>query len=138
MGLIRLLLQLVFGLLAAFAVVAYFWGSGLDRTSLLSGLAIFVFIILLLGPLWPGSKQRSKLRLAAKNPMVNAYINFGGVLYGLYKLWEMHAHPDRELWFWEKRIFAIAGTPGVAAFWVAVVLACTLYGIVAYKQAHKA
>ena len=61
MRLIRTILQVIFGLLCAVTLLMLLTAESRDYGAILIGLAIFVSIILLLGPFWPNKENSERL-----------------------------------------------------------------------------
>ena len=64
---IRRLLQIIFGLLCCSFIFYMFKAPNQDYASDIIILALFVLIILVIGPWWPGSKNASKLKMDSMN-----------------------------------------------------------------------
>ncbi len=142
---IRILLQVVFGLLSVLVIFVSLRAPSADYASNLGMLALFVLTFLVLGPWWPSHEhidhwsQKWRLHLPTDDPQVAIYVaNFLGAAYSLYKAWDRHTNPAMELWRFERTAYAIAGTNGVVAFWVFLALACLAYGMGVYAKARKA
>jgi hypothetical protein len=135
---IRAFLVVVFGLLAAL-VVSDLWKAPSTNTQLnWTVLAIFIFIIAVLGPLWPSKAKMQRwaaaLDRATGIPNVTPVaINVLGAVYSLYMVWNTYAHPDRELNRLERPIAGLLGANGVIAGWLLICLGCLLYGYRFYK-----
>lgn len=142
---LRIILQLIFGLLSTMIIFIFLRDPGGDYASNLSMLVLFILIILVLGPWWPSQDnisrwaQNSKLRLPTDDPEVAIYVvNFLGAAYSLYKAWDIYINPVKDLWGFEKTAFAIAGTNGVIASWLILAFGCLSYGVSTYVRAKKA
>lgn len=145
MRVLRIVFQIVFGLLSALIIFVFLRAPNADYLSNLLMLAFFIFIILLLGPWWPNEESIErwtrgwKLQLPTDNPRVALYlVNFIGSAIGFYKAWETYENPTKALWRFEKTAHSIAGTHGVIAFWLLLAIACPVYGMVAYENRGKA
>jgi hypothetical protein len=147
MRIIRLLLQLIFGLLSAVIVLIFLAKPNPNYVSDLSMLAFLILIIIVLGPCWPSQEnldrwsEKWKFDLPTDNPQAALYVfNVLGAIYGFYKAWNAYAIPiqAKDLWRIEKTAFTVAGVNGVIAFWLLLALACLLYGVAAYVKSRKA
>jgi hypothetical protein len=76
MSVIRILLQIVFGLLSLVVVFFFLRGPNSNYATSLAMLAIFIAIILVLGPWWPSADKahKWKLNLPTDDPRVAAYL----------------------------------------------------------------
>jgi len=142
MSAIRIILQVVLGLFSAAIVLCF---SDNDAVSSLIMLSVFVFFILVLGPLWPSQEnisrwsEKSAFRLPTDNQQVAIYVlNYLCAAFGLYKAWDTYANPTKELWRHEKTAYSIAGIKGVIAFWLLLAVACLVYGMIAHEKSKKA
>ncbi len=138
---IRILLQLVFGLLSVAVVICL---PDNDFSSSVAMLSIFALIIVVLGPCWPSQEnidrwtEKWKFQLPTDNQQVAVYVaNYLGAALCLYKAWGTYTNPTKELWRYEKTPFAIAGINGVIAFWVLLAFACLAYGIATHAKSKK-
>jgi len=110
----------------------------------LSMLALFILIILTLGPWWPSQEnierwgENSKLNLPTDNPQVAiCVINYLWSAFAFYKVWHTYTEPTKEFYKYERTVFAIAGTNGVIVFWLLLAFVALRYGMVAYRKVRK-
>jgi uncharacterized protein YacL len=138
MRVIRALLIVVFGLLAAL-VVSDLWKGPRANTQLnWTVLAIFIFIIVVLGPLWPSKAKMQRwaaaLDRATGIPNVTPIVvNALGAVYSLYMVLNTYAHPNREFHRFERPIASVFGADGVMIAWLLICAGCLTYGYRFYK-----
>jgi hypothetical protein len=94
-----MILQAIFGFLSVFVVIAFVRAPNYP---LAYALAFFMFMILVLGPLWPNQEnidrwsQKLKLRALADNPQAPGYVsNFLSPFYSLYRACDTYANPTK-------------------------------------------
>ena len=142
---LRILLQIICGLLSAVIVFVFLRAPGADFRSNLTMLAIFILFIVVLGPCWPSQdnmdrwSEKWNFRLPTDDPDVAKYV--GNYLISAYcfdHAWDVYTNPIRELWRHEKTVFAIAGSNGVVAIWIFLALACLVYGAAAHAKSRRA
>jgi energy-coupling factor transporter transmembrane protein EcfT len=138
---IRILLQIVFGLLSAVVVICL---PDNDLSSSVVMLLVFALIIVLLGPCWPNQEnidrwaEKWKFQLPTDNLQVAIYVaNNLGAAFCLYRVWDTYTNPTKELWRYEVTAFAIAGINGVIAFWVLLAFGCLAYGMATHAKSKK-
>ncbi len=138
MRVIRALLIVVFGLLASLVVSDLWKAPNANARLNWAVLALFVLIIVVLGPLWPNATKMQKLAAALDRAtgIPNAtpiVINLLGAVYSLYMVWNTYAHPDRELHRFERPIAGLFGADGVIVSWLFICVGCSIYGYRFYK-----
>ncbi|MFO1345586.1 MAG: hypothetical protein U1E85_04735 [Rhodocyclaceae bacterium] len=138
---IRILLQIVFGLLSAVVLICL---PDNDFSSSVTMLLVFALIIVFLGPCWPNQEninrwtEKWKFQLPTDNPQVAIYVaNYLGAAFCLYRAWDAYANPTKELWRYEATSFAIAGINGVIAFWVLLAFGCIAYGLATHAKSER-
>ena len=130
---LRILLQIIFGLLAAVSTLLLFNVPQQEPGTILAPLAGSIFIILLLGPAWPNKEnierwtRKWKFDLPTDNPDVAKFV-------GSY----LFCAPAWELLRLEKIVFAIAGSTGVLGWWIVLAAACFVFGAVAQAKYRRA
>lgn len=139
MRVLRILLQIIFVLIS---LITIFLSKPVDGGTLVM-LAIFVLIILILGPCWPSQENierwgaRSKWHFPTDDPKVAIYVaNYLVAGFGFYRAWVIYAHPTEKLWSKEYAVFAIGGINGVIAFWIFLAFAALAWGIAAQRKAR--
>lgn len=144
MRVLRILLQVAFGLLAVIVGASLLSAPKGSYGPLLVFLALIVLVILVLGPWWPNEEnmarwsQKQKLDLPTDDPKVaRRILSFLGVAVCLFMAWAHYTNPAAELWRIEKTIHAIAGTNGVVAFWVFLAFGGLASGVSASAKARK-
>lgn len=142
---LRIILQIIFGLLSAVIVLVFLRAPGADYRSNLTMLAVFILFIVVLGPCWPSQEnidrwsEKGSFRLPTDNPDVAKYVgNYLISAYCFYHAWDVYTSPTGELWRYEKTAFAIAGSNGVVAFWIFLAFACLVYGVAAHAKSRRA
>ena len=138
---IRIILQLIFGLLSAMIIFVFMQVPNADNNSNIAMLVFFILIVFVLGPLWPSQENTErwieKVQFPTDDIEVAKYVaNFLGAAYGFYHVWEIYTNPTKELWRLEKTAFSIAGTNGVIIFWLVLSFACLFSGIKYYVKAR--
>ncbi|MBK8744246.1 hypothetical protein [Propionivibrio sp.] len=135
---IRILLQLVFGLLSTAVVICL---PDNDFSSSVAMLLVLALIIIVLGPCWPNQEnidrwtEKWNFQLPTDNPKVAIYVaNYLGTALCLYRAWHVYTDPTKELWRYEKTAFSIAGINGVIAFWVFLAFACLAHGMATHAK----
>ena len=141
---LRILLQIIFGLLSASIIFVLLKKPGAGLTSDLTMLSIFILFVVILGPCWPSQEsidrwgKRLNFRLPTDNPDVAKYIaNYVASAYCFYHAWGVFNNPTRDLWRYEKAAFAIAGAKGVIAFWILLAFVCLIYGAAAHAKSKQ-
>lgn len=143
MRIVRALLIVIFGLLSTMAA-SNIWRAPSSNAGLSwSALALFICIILVLGPLWP--TQTKLRRLAALLDRVTGIPNATPVVanllasvYALYRVFDTYAHPDREYARVERGVARYFGANGVIIFWLIVCGGCLIYAYRFYKASMNA
>jgi len=140
MRVLRILLQIIFVLISLITIFLSRPLNG-DYASTLVMLAIFVIIILILGPFWPSQEnidrwmKKWKFNLTTDDKQVAIYVaNYLGSIFSFYHAWDTYVNPTNELWRHERTAFAVAGINGVIAFWIILGFACLAYGIATHSK----
>lgn len=134
---LRILLQIIFGLLSLVVGVLLMRAPNPDYAGTLPMLVLFIGIILVLGPWWPsGDKaQKWKLNLPTDDSRIAAILLSGCVaIYAFYRAWDGYMNPDHEFVRFEKTIVALLGRDGVAAAWIVIGLGCLGATIKLYRS----
>ena len=141
---LRIALQVIFGLLSAILVFVFLAAPNADYASNLSMLAVFVLIILVLGPWWPSAEnierweKRWNFKLPTDNIEVAKYVaNYLASAFGFYRAWYVYTNPTSELGRFENFPFAVAGKSGVIVFWVMIGFAGLAYGIAIHVRSRQ-
>lgn len=142
---LRILLQIIFGLLAAVSTLLLFNVPQQEHGTILVPLAGSIFIILLLGPAWPNKEnierwtRKWKFDLPTDNPDVAKFVgSYLFCAFCCYRAWDLYTHPAWELLRLEKIVFAIAGSTGVLGWWIVLAAACFVFGAVAQAKYRRA
>jgi len=141
MSVIRILLQVTFGLLSLIVVFFFLRAPNPDYATNLPMLAIFIAIILVLGPWWPSADkaQKWKLNLPTDDPRVAAYLlcAFLGA-YAVYRAWDRYVDPNQDFMRFEKTVAALAGPAGVVAAWIIIAVGCFGSAVTFYRKRRSA
>ena len=131
MLLIRAVLLIIFGLLVAAVLAMMVEKPTADFGADAVMVGLFLFVILVLGPLWPNpDKPRNwdwalRLNLPTDDPKIAAPL--GGLalgIYSLYHAWE-HTQPNPpEFYRFERIIGLFSSHAGIALVWAAIGVGC--------------
>ena len=144
MRLIRIILQIIFGLLCAVTFLMLLTAESRDYGTILVGLVIFVSIILLLGPFWPNKENSERLankwkfNLPTDRPEIARIV--GGYCFAAffaYRAWYAYASPSIELIRFEKIIFAMGGSFGIVIWWALLAVASLSFGIAMHAKLKR-
>jgi hypothetical protein len=137
MPVLRLLFQLIFMALSALVLLTFWHAPEPDFGAGLAVLAVFIFMILLLGPWWPSAPNiarwsaRSHLKLIAQHPRVAAVAPAAAAAACLYRAWLTLKQPDSPLPL-ERPLFALAGHQGVTVLWLTLATVCAASTVAAW------
>jgi hypothetical protein len=138
---IRIFLQVVFGLLSFIVIFFFLRGPNPNYATNLPILAIFIAVILVLGPWWPSANkaQKWKLNVPTDDPRVAGYLLSAVLgLYASYKAWDRYVDPNDEFIRVERTIAALAGPGGVVAAWIIIAVACFGSALQFYRKRRSA
>jgi hypothetical protein len=141
MSVIRIFLQVVFGLLSLIVVFFSLRGPNPDYAANLPMLAIFIAIILVLGPWWPSADkaQKWKLDLLTDDPRVAGYLLCAALgSYASYNAWDRYMDPTDEFMRFERSVAALAGPGGVVAAWIMIAIGCFASAVRFYRKRRSA
>ena len=141
MLILRILLQVIFGLLSLVVGVLLLGAPNPDYAVTLPMLVLFIGIILVLGPWWPSrdKAQKWKLNLPTDDPRIAGILLSACVaIYAFYRAWDGYMNPDHEFVRFEKTIVALLGRDGVAAAWIVIGLGCLGATIEFYRRRRNA
>ena len=144
MRVVRILLQLICGLVCTLLIAMLVWAPRAEYAEILPVMAISIFFMMILGPWWPNEQNvqrianKSKFQLPTDNFDVARYVaNFLGAAYLMYEAWDRYHYPAKELWRFEKIGAAIAGTNGAIGIWLVLACLCLADGIRTYIKSKK-
>jgi hypothetical protein len=141
MRVVRIFLQVVFGLLSGIMVLVLTTSPNPDYYTGFMLLGTFIFIILVLGPWWPTQERVRNLpvvldRMTGIPNATPILVNAVCAVYAVYRAWETVTHPGRDLHSFEKPIFFLLGTTGVMAAWVLIGVGCIWYGYRFFRESQ--
>lgn len=144
MRLIRIILQIIFGLLCAVTLLMLLTAESRDYGAIFIGLTIFVSIIFLLGPFWPNKEYSERLtnkwkfNLPTDRPEIARIV--GGYCFAAFfacRAWYVYASPSIELIRFEKIIFALGGSFGIVIWWALLAAASLSFGIAMHSKLKR-
>ena len=140
MLLIRRLLQIVFGLVILAVVVMMVTSPTADLVTDAVFIVFFVFIILVLGPWWPGPHNARKwdwalkVKLPTDDPKVAAPLASAAMgIYSLFHAWG-HMQPNPQFHGYEKIIAPWSSHEGVALAWAIISVSCFVGAWQAFRR----
>jgi hypothetical protein len=140
MLLLRRLLQIVFGLLSAAVIFNMAKSPTADFVADTTMVALFVLIILVLGPWWPGPDNARnwdwalKLDLPTDDPKIAAPLASAALgIYSLFHAWE-HTQPTPQFHGFERIIGQWSSHEGIALAWAIIGVSCFVGAWQAFRR----